>query len=115
MEKPGRYQTLLSYKTRNTHKSGYKTEWQGLVESVAPREGEVRERAAFEDGDLDEEMVRRGKGWRYLVAWLPWLQAASYWFREGRDEHVDAVEKRSTSNDVESVDGENKTQTRRRE
>lgn len=80
-----------------------------------PKGAETKERSAFEDGDLDEDMVGKSAGWRYLIAWLPWLQAASCWFREEKNERAGALERKATSVDVESDSDGRKSQTRRRE
>jgi hypothetical protein len=42
------------------------------------REEELKQ--VFEDSDLDPDMEGKPAWWRYLVAWLPWLQAVNQWW-----------------------------------
>jgi hypothetical protein len=59
-------------------------------------------REAFEGSDLDVDMIGQPAWWRYLVAWLPWLQAASYWFKEEKSEHAEKVKGAAQKDDLES-------------
>jgi hypothetical protein len=59
-------------------------------------------RASFEGSDLDVDMVGQPAWWRYLVAWLPWLQAASYWFKEEKLEHAEHIARSPKNYDLES-------------
>ena len=47
-------------------------------------EGEGK-RPNIEDDKVDEEMVGKPPWWRYLVSWLPWLQAATQWWKTRND------------------------------
>jgi hypothetical protein len=57
----------------------------------------------FEDSDLDESMVNQSVRWRYLVAWLPWLQATSVWFKNERSERFQNGISTDRKDDLESV------------
>jgi len=59
-------------------------------------------RRTFEDSDVDLDMLGQPGWWRYLVAWLPWLEAASYWFRKEKSEYHNVVATGAKKDDVES-------------
>jgi len=67
----------------------------GWLRAFAPRteiEGTApKAKDTFEDGDLDIDMIHQPAWWRYFVAWLPWLHAASSWFKQEGREHAENI------------------------
>lgn len=77
----------------------------GWLRAFAPRteiEGtSSKVKDTLEDGDMDVDMIHQPAWWRYLVAWLPWLHAASSWFKQERREHVENIGTATKKEDLE--------------
>jgi len=77
----------------------------GWLRAFAPRtetEGTAsKAKDTLEDGDLDVDMIHQPVWWRYLVAWLPWLHAASSWLKQERREHAKNIETAIKKEDLE--------------
>jgi hypothetical protein len=79
--------------------------WLKIFSSRTHADGTHQEaKEIFEDSDLDPDLVDQPAWWRYLVAWLPWLQAASHWFKEEKPEHAESAvaAQRQKRDDLES-------------